>query len=107
MIKTMTREALASTLVELVEGSTGIKGVELASELALRCIADGYEIPTVAVPGVLSGLVAAGRIVEVEYEVPEIPGRAKSFYSYREGWGDVTPSVPSRGGRTPRGAETF
>ena len=29
------------------------------------------------------------------------------YDSYRERWGDGTPSVPFRGGRAPRGAETF
>ncbi len=80
MRQPLTPEALAGLLVGLVEGTTGIKGVDLVAALAVRCVDEGFAIPTEEVGDALARLVADGRLVEVEYAVPEMPKRAKSFY---------------------------
>ena len=77
--RAMSPAELREALVAIVERTTGIKGVEAVSELALHCIDKGFEIPADDVAGALSALVRDGHVVEVEYTVPETPGRVKSF----------------------------
>ncbi len=76
----MPPEALRAELLDLVEGTTGIKGVELALALAERCVERGHEIPSEGINAAMRNLVAEGRVVEVEYLVAETPYRVKSFY---------------------------
>ena len=68
-------------LVAIVNSHQGIKGTSLGVEFVLATHKEGTEIPDdFDVVQVLEELVTAGELVEIEYAVPEMEYRVKSFY---------------------------
>lgn len=74
---TSTKEQAKIKLVEKIEGLQGIKATELVSlpDVCLANWSQGFDIPDL-----LDELVSENRIVEIEYALPEMSRRIKSFY---------------------------
>jgi hypothetical protein len=73
----MTEESLKKMIVDHVVGVQGCKATELAavSEIAVACRTLG-----VSFNRVISDLVDEGNLIEIEYSVPNLPDRIKSFF---------------------------
>lgn len=77
----MTKEQVKDIIVSIVNRMQGCKATELACDEAL------LELPSEAkrgllnsgVPALVDELVAEGRLVEVEYVLPNLSFRAKSY----------------------------
>lgn len=77
MNETSTAEqTIRRAMIDAVEGAQGLKATEMAAIVAA-------EIGVTAVDGpfaeTLDALIREGEIVEVEYTVPDLPYRVKSF----------------------------
>lgn len=70
----MTTEEVKDRLVEEIVSAQGIKGPHLAAAEDILSMED-FDFPQV-----LDELVAEGRVVEVEYVLPTMSYRAKSFF---------------------------
>lgn len=70
----MTREEAKRLVVETVEGLQGCKATELAA--CRELVPLFLEIPLVIL---LEELVREGQLVEIEYVLPALPDRVKSF----------------------------
>lgn len=71
----MDRNQAKQLLVDKVIGLQGIKAVQLAVEEEIITKLQDY-----AVPELMEELVAEGRVIEIEYVLPEMTYRVKSFY---------------------------
>lgn len=70
----MNRSEWEGIIVAEVTNKQGCKGTELATALALRCPEEDF-------PGeIIDDLVKQKRLIEVEYCLPSINYRLKSFY---------------------------
>jgi hypothetical protein len=69
----VTKDEIKQLIVERVSEKAGLKAVHLASEedIVLACK---------DLPSICEELVEEGRLVEVEYVLPEMDWRIKSFY---------------------------
>jgi len=67
-------------LIERVTRSQGIKAVELASSFVQDCQEAKLSLEWHDPCAILEHLVASGKLVEVEYVLPGLPFRTKSFY---------------------------
>lgn len=75
MASPVTNEDMKNLLAETVIAVQGIKATELcAREEIVRATGD-FDVPSL-----LDELVKEGRLVEVEYVLPQMEWRAKSFY---------------------------
>ena len=68
-------ERLKNAIKEIVEDKQGIKTIELLVELSPQV----KTTPTEKVIGAIDELVAAGELVEIEYILPAMTYRTKSF----------------------------
>lgn len=80
----MTREEYKDLIEGTVTAMGGCKGTELAAvpDIATAVVEEGPDGPEGEVPPLLfclEELVNEGRLVEVEYERPDMPTRTKSF----------------------------
>lgn len=65
-------------IVHIVEARQGIKGVDLGAKLAGEFF--HYNLEGNVIIGILEMLVIEGRILEIEYVLPKMDYRVKSFY---------------------------
>ena len=71
----MSREKTKERLSNYLRGKQGDKGVEFASDIeVIEALGDQ------SFHEVMEELVEEGRVVEIEYTVPSIPYRLKSFF---------------------------
>lgn len=78
----MTKKQVKERLIQYITENQGAKGTELIADLFNRAL-NNKEIKAIAdanVPDLLEALVAEGKIVEVEYRLPLMAWRVKSFY---------------------------
>lgn len=78
----MTKKQVRERLLRYITERQGAKGTELIADLFNRAL-NNKEIKSIAdanIPEMLETLVAEGRIVEVEYRLPLMAWRVKSFY---------------------------
>lgn len=66
---------LRKCILDIVTQSTGIKGNELAVEVATRCCVDADDYVEL-----MNKLVEDGSIIEVEVILPQTPYRVKSVF---------------------------
>jgi hypothetical protein len=71
--KGLTRREAKAYILSLVQTKQGVKATELAAETALALMDHN-------VPELFQELVREGQMVEVEYVLPNLERRAKSFY---------------------------
>lgn len=71
-------EEIKKFVVRIVEARQGIKGVELATKLAGEFF--HYNLEGTVITGILELLVEEGSILEIEYVLPQLEYRVKSFY---------------------------
>lgn len=69
----MTTDQAKQVLVDKIVGLQGLKATELATEVAV-------ELQEFDVPKLLDELVAEKRIIEIQYTLPDMNWRHKSFY---------------------------
>ena len=70
----MTREEIKVEIIKMVEIHQGLKATELIVYLAPRILKGGWDVV-----GIIDDLVKEQRLVEVEYVLPSLPYRTKSF----------------------------
>ena len=70
----MEKDELKALIEEIVNSRNGIKATELAAMPEVAKAVGALDFP-----GALNDLVEEGRIVEVDYTVPDLPKRIKSF----------------------------
>lgn len=73
----MEKQTIKNEIVSIVEGGNGIKATELATIPSLVLMASKENIELL---DLFEELVCEEKIVEVEYTVPSLPNRLKSFY---------------------------
>lgn len=72
----MTRDEAKAKCLERIIALQGVKATQLiADEGIFEVIKDGFDVCEIC-----DELVAEGKILEVEYSVPELSFRAKSFF---------------------------
>ena len=71
----MTTDQAKERLVEKIVGLQGIKATALVSIPEIAVDLQEFDIPDL-----LDELVGEGKILEIEYNLPEMPERIKSFY---------------------------
>lgn len=71
-------QEVRSYIIRTVEARQGMKGVELAVELAGEFF--NSQMTNDAILDVIEELVLDGSILEIEYALPSMPYRVKSFY---------------------------
>lgn len=69
----MSKEEVKQLLADHLRGKQGLKGVELASQAAHILGKESFH-------EVIEELIVEGKVVEIEYSVPSIPYRLKSFF---------------------------
>jgi hypothetical protein len=74
----MTKEKLKQVILESVNGSTGVRGVELALTVLNKTMPHYFEPPLYQ--EALEELVNEGEILELEYTLPEMDYRIKSIF---------------------------
>lgn len=73
----MTADQVAQYIVSTVTGRQGLKATELVAFLGGE--ANRAEFAQIDIVEIIERLVREGQIVEIEYMVPSVPGRVKSF----------------------------
>jgi len=71
----MTAEQAKERLLEKIVGLQRLKGTEICSIPELVIDLQGFDIPEL-----LNEMVKEGQIMEIEYVLPEMNWRVKSFY---------------------------
>jgi hypothetical protein len=71
----MSKEKVKDKLTSYLRGKQGVKGIELASDIeVIKALGDQ------SFHEVMEELVEERRVVEIEYTIPSIPYRLKSFF---------------------------
>lgn len=83
----MTADKAKEMLLEKIVGLQGMKATQIATEFAV-------ELQDFNVPELLDQMVKEGKIIEIEYTLPEMTWRCKSFYL--PGGADVWINTPGR-----------
>ena len=73
----MTRQEIKDAIVERVTANQGMKATQLAAEADLAIEANPFMDD---IPEMYEELVREGRLLEIEYVLPNLPFRTKSFY---------------------------
>lgn len=71
----MTKDEAKAALLDKIVGLQGIKVTQLASEPEIVMGLQGFDIPDL-----LDEMVQEGKIMEIEYVLPDMQWRCKSFY---------------------------
>lgn len=74
----MTKDNLKPVILECINHSTGIRGVELALAVLNKTLP--YHFETADYHEALEELVKEAKVVEVEYYLPDMPDRTKSIF---------------------------
>lgn len=74
----MTKEKLKGIILESIQNSTGMRGVELALTVLNKTMPLYFE--TELYQECLGELVAEGEVIELEYVLPEMEYRTKSMF---------------------------
>jgi hypothetical protein len=73
----MTKEEYQSLIVQIV--GNGIKAVDLATRLAVQLSENNIDVPYDVWTDGLVPLITSGELIEIEYVVPDVDYRIKSF----------------------------
>lgn len=82
---------LQETIIEFIRNKPGIKGPDLVFSVLMEMSPrDGRILDHEEYFRVIESMVQEGKIVEVEYELPDgVPGRVKSMYFPRGTWARI------------------
>lgn len=76
----VTREQLKESIVEAVSSKQGCKDMELFGVPEITTfLKDIVEFSNIGIDSIIDELVKGGKLVEIEYTLPQMPYRVKSF----------------------------
>jgi len=79
MSKDINPAEVEHTILKVVKTHNGIKATDLLITLCHGLIVNGFNVEGDEIINHLYKMIEQGKIVEVEYTIPDMPWRAKSF----------------------------
>jgi len=78
-LKQVNPKLIEQSILSVVQSFQGVKSIDLLVNLCHGLLNEGYKIDGDEVSGLIDKMVDAGMIIEVEYTLPAMPYRVKSF----------------------------